>query len=425
MPKPAKPLTPVPVRRGDPNSDTYFSMMNGIIPSDKPNENVDNMDDLTVAGAIRSIRRRPKDKPFFMFLGLMYPHPPYQIEQKYYDLIDQTKLPSRIPNIKKTDGKPAMERSLEEAQRLGTWSEERLNELRAVYLGMCAKIDDQLGRLIEELKKEGIYDDTVILFISDHGDYTGDYGMVEKVQNCFPECLVNVPLLVKPQKDFRVDSGINRNLVELTDVCATIAELAGVPLNRPHFSKSLVRTMKNKEERHRSFTCCEGGRLPGESHCAEYVAGRFDKDDVYAPRMLLQAKEDGTHGKAVMIRNESYKYVRRMQEKDEFYVLADGECVNRIDDSQFKEIQQAMQMQMLDWYMETCDIVPHKEDERFTIEFLTNNMIATGKPRILGKILDLYFRLSGKTIGEFIDSIRIKAENNKKLVKGRRQDEKD
>lgn len=86
------------------------------------------MDDLIVDGAIHSIKNRPKDKPFFMFVGLMYPHPPYQIEEKYYKLIDKTKLPKRIPTISDEDGKPSMEIGLRDGLRVGNWSEERDDE---------------------------------------------------------------------------------------------------------------------------------------------------------------------------------------------------------------------------------------------------------------------------------------------------------
>ncbi len=49
-------------------------------------------------------------------------------------------------------------------------------------------------------QNEGVFDDTSIYVLSDHGDYIGDYGIAEKIQNTFEECLVNVPFMIKPQK---------------------------------------------------------------------------------------------------------------------------------------------------------------------------------------------------------------------------------
>lgn len=408
--KPRERLAAAPSLRGAPDSDTYFSFYNGIIPANTRDQVVPNMDDLTIDGAIRSIQNRPRGKPFFMFVGLMYPHPPYQVEQKYYDLIDKSKLPLRRHNIRPGDNKPSMEQGLADALRVKDWNEDRMDELRAVYLGMCAKVDDQLGRVVQALKAEHIYDDTIILFFSDHGDYTGDYGIVEKAQNCFPECLVNVPLLIKPQKGVTTDCGINEQLVELTDICATVADFSNIDIQRTTFSKSLRETIADKKTVHREFICCEGGRLIGERHCMEYDERHFDPNDLYAPRQLLQAREDGTHGKAVMIRSQEYKYVHRLYEDDEFYVLAEGESENQSKNPAYQQQITQMKLQLLDWYMKTCDVVPTKLDERFTFEFLRNNMTAMGLPAAVSAMIKLYLTISRKTAGQFIDQMRRKAE---------------
>ena len=94
------------------------------------------------------------------------------------------------------------------------------DELRAVYLGMCMKIDVQFGKLVEALKEEGIYDDCAIFFLSDHGDFTGDFDLPEKAQNCFEDCLTRVPLLIKPPKNIPLDPGISNSMVELVDFYA-------------------------------------------------------------------------------------------------------------------------------------------------------------------------------------------------------------
>ena len=394
-------------RRGEAGSDTYYSFMNGIIPTEHPDDLAVNMDDLTVDAAIRFIGKRPKEKPFFLFLGLMFPHPPYQVEQKYYDLIDPALLPPRIQNL--PEDKPLMEQSLRRELGVSSWSEERFDDLRRVYLAMCAKIDDQLGRILSALKSEGIYDDTAILFFSDHGDYTGDYGIVEKAQNCFPECLTRVPLVIKPPKCVSVDNGVNDNLVELTDICATVAELADISIERQTFSRSLVPTICNKKIPHRQYTVCEGGRLPEEAHCSEYDPESFSTEDIYAPRQSIQARNTGEHTKACMIRTDKYKYVLRLQEKDEFYVLSDGENRNQIDNDAYAAEIAEFKEELLKWYMSTCDIVPIDDDERFTFEFLENNMTAVGVPKFVSKCLTLWLKLTGKTAGSFVDGLRKKA----------------
>lgn len=402
-----KPVTLVKAQRGEKGSDTYNSFMDGIIPENKNGREIKNTDDLIIDSAIREIKKRPDKKPFFMFLGLNFPHPPYQIEQRFYDMVDEKLLQERIPTIKDSDGKPLMERGLRDALGVAGYSEERFNEIRRVYLAMCAKVDHQLGQLIEALKQEGIYDNTAIVVISDHGDYTTDYGLVEKCQNCFPDCLVNVPLIIKPAKNIVADKGVNNNLAELTDLCATVYDLAGIKCERQSFSKSLLPTLKDKNAPHREFVFSEGGRLLGEKHCSE-INLLLNEDDRYAPRQLLQAREDGTHTKATMIRTAEYKYVMRLYEKDEFYVLSEGETLNRIDDEKYSDVIKSLRDEMLNWYQRTCDSVPTKFDERFTKEFLENNIASVGVPMPIVKLFTGAIALTGKTPSQFVDGLRRK-----------------
>ena len=81
------------------------------------------------------------------------------------------------------------------------------------------KMDYRTSRALKEL---GIYDDCAIFFLCDHGDFTGDYGLVEKTQNSFEECLTRVPLLVKPPKDVPLVPGIREGLVEMWARCRSL-----------------------------------------------------------------------------------------------------------------------------------------------------------------------------------------------------------
>ena len=89
-------------------------------------------------------------------------------------------------------------------QNLNGWTEERFNELRATYLAMVSRFDHQFGMIVDKLKETDQYDNSNIFVFSDHGDYTGDYTITEKVQNCFEDPISNVPLLIKPSKNIEV-----------------------------------------------------------------------------------------------------------------------------------------------------------------------------------------------------------------------------
>ncbi|MCL2194380.1 MAG: sulfatase-like hydrolase/transferase [Oscillospiraceae bacterium] len=376
-----------------------YSFLNGIVPD----EYATDMDDLIVNGAIHSIQKNSQRRqPFFMFVGLFFPHPPYQVEQKYYDLIDKTKLPPRIPTIADDDGKPMMEQALRDALHV---DESKFDEIRATYLAMCAKVDDQIGLLLQALKDADVYDNTAVLIFSDHGDYTADYGLVEKSQNCFPDCITRVPFLIKPPKHVDIDPGIRDALVELVDVTATCASLTGVDIKRPHFSRSLLPVMQDKTLPHREFVTCEGGRLPGETHASEFE--NANPADHYYPRLLLQSREDGTHGKAVMLRTHQFKYVRRAQEMDEFYDLTKGERVNLINDPAYAaDIAQAKQW-MLDWFIATCDVVPTRIDSRFSLAMIKNGIRAVKLPGgLLGGLLGIYLRATRQSPGQLMHRLK-------------------
>ena len=136
-----------------------------------------------------SKKEKDDGKPFFLYITLSFPHPPYGCEEPWFSSISRDSLPPRRADVETLLGKPSMLRGIRSKQKLTGWDEERYNELRAVYLGMVERFDHQFGLVKDKLKAHGFYDDTSIFVFSDHGDYTGDYGITEKVQNCFAfEC---------------------------------------------------------------------------------------------------------------------------------------------------------------------------------------------------------------------------------------------
>lgn len=374
---PSAPGLENPQIRGTLGGDDFYSFYNGRLKLDERGKNY-TADDEDIDAAIYRIKNRPRDQPLCIFLGLMYPHPPYQVEEPYFSAINRKKLRKRIPEPADWSQKASILKGIKEKQNLQYWNEEKWDELRSTYLGMCMKVDAQFGKLCETLKDEGIYDDTAIFVLSDHGDYTGDYGIVEKSQNTFEDCLVNVPLLIKPQKEVEINPGISNSLVELIDFYATVMDLADVQPTHSHFGESLRQVLVEKSKEHRKYVFAEGGRLKGEVHCSEY--GNFGENGVstlnpYYPRLKTQA-DDTAHTKATMIRSDCYKYIRRLYESDEFYDLEKDpdELNNLINVNEYQEEISKLQLEMLEWYQKTCDIVPFKNDDRFSPEMIWNKM---------------------------------------------------
>ncbi|MCC7519454.1 MAG: sulfatase-like hydrolase/transferase [Verrucomicrobiae bacterium] len=352
--------------RGAPGSDTYYSFYRGRLEKGHDERYYDK-DEAIMQGAIEMIRHAPRDKPLCLYLPLSNPHPPYAIEEPYYSMIDRAKLPPRIPAPPNWDGKPNLLRGIHARQRLQGWTEDRWTELRATYYGMCARVDEQFGRVLQALREAGLYDDTAVFFFSDHGDFTGDYGLVEKTQNTFEDCLTRVPFLVKPPKSVSVKPRVSEALVELVDFPATAFDLLGIEPGYDHFGRSLRSVLAGESDEHRDAVFCEGGRRHGERHCMELNSpSSQDSTRLYWPRVGLQANEGPEHGKAVMCRTKRFKYVRRLYDTDELYDLADDprELRNRIADPALAEVRAQLQQRLLTFFLETGDVVPRETDQR-------------------------------------------------------------
>lgn len=354
--------------KNDINAHGFYSHYHGQLGLDEDGLNY-TADDQAVDAAITRILNPVDDRPMCIFLGLFYPHVPYNVEEPYFSSIDRKQLPPRI-KIEDTKNKSKMLYKLNEYSHMSEYSEEEWDELRATYLGMVSKVDHQFKKLCDALKKAGIYDDTAIFFFSDHGDYAGDYSNVEKAQNSFEDCLVKVPFLIKPPKGYEVDPGISTSLVELVDFYATAIDMAKIKPSHTHFGKSLVEVIASRDKEVRDFVLSEGGREKGEIHCDEFHAqgpsGPAINNDYY-PKMLAE-KDDEAHDKGIMIRDHRYKYVSRSATKDEFYDLEKdpNELINEIDNPIYKDEIQAKQLQCLKYLQHTSDIVPFKYDARFT-----------------------------------------------------------
>lgn len=344
------------------NDGSLYSFYIGKLDKDNPYGKTDWN---CVQSALDYIDRKSKEKdskPFFVYCTISFPHPPYACEDPWYSMIDRSKISLRRPNIQTLKDKASMLYGINSKQHLDNWDEDRFTELRATYLAMVSRFDHQFGMIVDKLKETNQYDDTSIFVYSDHGDYTGDYSICEKVQNCFENPISNIPLVIKPAKQFEVKPRISKALVELVDLPATIAKMGGFELSYTQFGKPLLDTLAGNEF-HKDAVFCEGGRIHGEEQCMEKGHG---PESPYYPRLSTQSSEGPEHTKATMIRMGNIKYTMRLYEKDELYDLDKDpmELNNLIDDKNYQETVWKMKERLLQYFMETGDFVPMGRDKR-------------------------------------------------------------
>lgn len=320
---------------------------------------------ICLQNAINYLERKAKSedaKPFFLYITLTFPHPPYVCEEPWYSLIDRSKLIARRTDVRKLKDMPSMLHQIAVKQGLEVWDESKFDELRATYLAMVSRFDHQYGILVSKLKELELYQDTSIFVFSDHGDYTCDYGVAEKAQNLFHDPISKVPLLVKPAQKFKCKAGVSSALVELADLSATVADMASIELPYTQFGKSLLEAIAGNPL-HKDAVFCEGGRIHGEKQAMELG---HKETSPYWPRLSTQYSEGPEHGKAIMIRIGNQKYTYRLYEKDELYDLEKDpmELRNIIDEPEYGESIQTFKDRLLRYMVETGDFVPNRRDKR-------------------------------------------------------------
>ena len=168
--------------------------------------------------AIEYIHKQPHTKPFFMFLSQLEPH--HQNDRFCFEAPDGAK--EKFANYR-------VPQDLEGTE--GDWREQYPS-----YLGCCNAVDTNLGRLISALKENGLYDNTVIIYTSDHGCHFKTRN--DEYKRSCHESSIKVPLVICGG----AFSGGKRvsDLISLIDLPATILDLAGIPVPDHFMGKSLT-----------------------------------------------------------------------------------------------------------------------------------------------------------------------------------------
>lgn len=174
-------------------------------------------------------QQRKTALPFAMWVSIPEPHNPYQTCEPYFSMFDGENFVPPSTSVRDGELKgvrwTTMREKLEHA--LGDEDvETHIRRSRANYFGMLRMIDDEVKRLVEHLKAQGLYDNTLIVFVSDHGDFVGEYGLIRKGVD-LPECLIRVPMLFAGG-GVRPSTPSDHLFPNLVDLYPTICDFAGV-----------------------------------------------------------------------------------------------------------------------------------------------------------------------------------------------------
>lgn len=195
-----------------------------------------------------------QNQPWMLNINIYDPHPPFIPPKSYADQFDPSEMPGPYfrPSDIETQRKLA---GIDFQDEIRTPEEHDAFAKQARYFAMIAQIDDQFARLIDHLEEAGQLENTIVIFTSDHGETLGDHGLMYK--GCrFYEGLVRVPLIFSWPGHFL--TGVqNDSLVELTDLSATLLELAGVEQPEYMQGQSLVPALTGETTQPRQFVRSE------------------------------------------------------------------------------------------------------------------------------------------------------------------------
>ena len=285
--------------------------------------------------ALDYLRERPKGKPFFLVAGYFGPHPPFLIPEPYYSMYSAEDIPGP-PNFGPQAGKPEVNTTSyyhqlfkDQGERWEDWQ-----KVTAVYWGYCTMMDDLVGRLLDELEAQAILDDTLVIFISDHGEMLGAHGLWHKMMP-YEEAL-RVPMLMRLPGKITPGTRSQAN-VSLIDIPPTLLALIG-------------ETASDMQGRDLSPT---------------FINGEEFQEDAYR---FSEHKPLGDWHKAVewrLVTDNHYKYVWNQGDLDELYDLQldPHELDNRIADPKLADALRRLKQRLYRWLVDTDDPLVRFFDE--------------------------------------------------------------
>jgi arylsulfatase A-like enzyme len=289
-------------------------------------------------------------RPFFAHLSTLRPHFPYVAPEPFNRLIDPDDVPPprrRDSAALEAEQHPLLRFAIEfipaapffhGAEGLvSALGERTLRQLRATYYGMIAEVDYQLGRLFDGLRRAGLYERTLIIFTTDHGDQLGDHYLLDK-GGYFDESY-RIPLIIRlPGEAGRAMRGRRVGaFTENVDLMPTVLDWLGLPIPVQCDGRSLLPFLR--------------GEMPASWRTEAHY--EFDFREVRSgitEKLLGLALDECTLN---VIRDERYKYVHFTALPPLFFDLAadPDEFVNRAEDPAYQGLVLRYAQKMLSWRM--------------------------------------------------------------------------
>ena len=250
----------------------------------------------TTNRALEFLDSRDPERPFFLNVSYLKPHTPLDPPRPYWELYAERDLPPAAVGdwVEDAHGASLPVYPPNDAWR-GELPPDVVERARRGYYGLLTQIDRQLSRLIRELRAQGEWENTVVVFTSDHGDMLGDHHLWRKCYGYEPSA--RVPFVVKPPGSVDVNRGrIVDRPVGLEDVVPTLLSACGVPIPDTVEGNSVLRLLDDPEtDDWREYYHGEHGPIYEPENATQYLVGERFKlvwNPVTGTELLFDLRAD-------------------------------------------------------------------------------------------------------------------------------------
>lgn len=208
--------------------------------------------------------RQPHDSPWLFSYNCFAPHHPFDPPPEYFHRYDPADMPLPATRAGELANKPIYQQLDSEWAHnepgyfhVAAMTEENHQQVKAAYYAMCEHIDHEVGRILQALAETGQRENTIVIFMSDHGEMLGDHGLYLKGPH-FYEQAIRAPVVVSWPGRFAADVRCD-GLVELLDLPPTLMQAAGLEIPPRMQGKSLLPILRGESsgEDHRDHVYCE------------------------------------------------------------------------------------------------------------------------------------------------------------------------
>ena len=344
-----------PVQRGDPLWGAFYRGRAACAPE----ETYDGTLATEAVDWLQERATRGEQEPFFTWLTLEAPHPPFRAPEPFFSQHERASVP--LPPAADLKKKPEFLRLIREIYGLDELDEEGWREVIATYYGMVSFVDSLVGRVLGALSETGLDRSTIVVFHSDHGEFLGEHGAIEKWDTAFYDCLTHVPFMISLPDDS--EAARHPQLVESTDFMPTLLELCGLEQPPGVQGRSLTGLMRSSTHEHRTSVLADGGwERELESIVVDAEGGSGD----YVFKHMVRNAAPETLTKAKMVRTERHKLVFRLNGEHEFYDLKNDpdELHNLWGESTVESEARALEQLLLRRLIEADDVLPVSPNPR-------------------------------------------------------------